>query len=376
MAKDYYEILGVDKSASKEEIKKAYKNLAKKYHPDLNKDNPNVADKFKEINEAAAVLGDEKKREHYDRFGSSGEGFSGYEGFDASDFDMSGGFDFEDIFDAFFGGGGSSRRGYKRRRKGSDLRYEINVTLEEAFHGAKKNISFPRYEVCDKCSGSGAQSDSDIKTCPDCKGSGYVKRTQRTPFGIFSQTASCRKCGGEGRIIEKPCNQCNGEGRIERTKNIEIDIPKGVYTGAQLRIPGQGEAGEKGAPSGDLYIYINVLKHDLFERRNNDILTEIKISFVQAVFGDEVEVPTLNGKAKMTIPQGTQTHTLFRLRGKGMPSLHNNYNYGDEFVKVKIIIPKKVTKKQKQLLMDYAKESKEEIQPTKGFFSKLKDAFN
>jgi molecular chaperone DnaJ len=377
MNKDYYEILGVDKNASKEDIKKAYKKLAKQYHPDLNKDKPNAADKFKEINEAAAVLGDDKKREHYDRFGSAGEGFSGYEGgFDFSDFDMSNGFDFGDIFDAVFGGGGS-RRGFRQSRKrGSDLRYELNITLEEAATGTKKKITYPRYEVCDKCKGSGAKSNSDVKICPDCKGSGYVKRTQRTPFGIFSTTAACRRCSGEGKIIDNPCNECNGEGRVEKTKKLEIDIPKGVYTGAQLRIPGQGEAGEKGASTGDLYIYINILKHDIFERRNNDILTEVNISYVQAVFGDEIEVPTLSGKAKMTIPQGTQTHTLFRLKGKGMPSLHNNYNYGDEYVKVKIIVPQKLSKKQKDILMDYAKETKEDIQPTKGFFSKLKDAFN
>ncbi|MFW6013685.1 MAG: molecular chaperone DnaJ [Candidatus Nanoarchaeia archaeon] len=379
MAKDYYEALGVDRNASTDEIKKAYKKLAKKYHPDINKEDPEAATKFKEINEAAAVLGDEKKRAQYDRFGSTGEGFSGYEGFsggespfgDFSSFGDFGGFD--DIFEAFFGGGG--RRGRSRsRRRGSDLRYELSITLEEAFKGVKKKIKVPRYETCSKCGGSGAESTSDIITCDQCKGSGYVRRTQRTPFGVFSSTSPCSKCGGEGRIISNPCKTCRGEGRVEKTSTIEVDIPPGVDTGTNLRIPGQGEAGEKGASPGDLYIHIHLKDHETFERQGKDIYTEIPISFVQAVFGDELEVPTLEGKAKMTIPAGTQSHKIFRLRGKGMPSL-NTSSRGDELVRVIVQVPTKVSRKQKEILNEYAKVSKEQIQPSKGFFSKLKDKF-
>ncbi len=373
MAKDYYKILGVDKGASKQEIKKAYKKLAKKYHPDLNKDNPKASEKFKEINEAAAVLGDDKKREQYDRFGKTGEGFSGFEGFDFSNFGgFGGGFeDFGDIFDAFFGG--SRRSG--RNNRGSDLRYELSITLEEAATGVKKKISVPRYETCDKCGGSGAKSSSDIKVCPDCNGSGYVRKAQRTPFGVFSTTGQCSRCHGEGRIISEKCNVCHGSGRVEKTRKIEVDIPAGVETGSQLRISGQGEAGVHGGMPGDLYIYIHVQKHPVFERHGDHILLDIPISFVQAVFGDEIEVPTLKGKAKMVIPPGTKTHTTFRLKGEGMPSLRRRYR-GDELVKVKIQTPKRLSKRQKELLMEFAKESKEDVQPKKGFFSKLMDSLS
>ncbi len=375
MAKDYYDILGVDKIASKEEIKKAYKKLAKKYHPDINKEDPEAATRFKEINEAAAVLGDDKKRSQYDRFGKTGEGFSGFEGFgggespfgDFSSFGDFGGF--EDIFETFFGGGRRSRGG---RRRGSDLRYELFITLEEAAEGVKKNIKVPRYEACSTCGGSGADSPSDITTCDQCKGSGYVRKTQRTPFGMFSSTSPCPKCGGEGRIVTKTCRTCKGAGRTEKTTTIEVDVPAGVDNGTNLRIGGQGEAGEKGAPPGDLYIHIHVKEHDTFERRGNDIYTEVPISFVQAVFGDEIEVPTLKKKAKMTIPPGTESHKIFRLKGKGLPSL-NTGSYGDELVRVVVQVPTKLTKKQKEILHDYAKETKEHVQPSKGFFSKLKE---
>ncbi|MGM5482157.1 MAG: molecular chaperone DnaJ [Nanobdellota archaeon] len=380
MAKDYYSILGVDKNASKEEIKKAYKKLAKKYHPDLNKDNPEASGKFKEVNEAAAVLGDDKKRQQYDRFGSTGEGFGGFEGFGQQgqgfggfeDFFGGGGdFGFDDIFDAFFGGG---RRKARTRHRGSDLRYELVITLEEAAEGVKKKIKIPRYEQCENCGGSGAQSSSDIKTCDECNGSGYVRKTQRTPFGMFSTTSPCSKCKGEGRVITKPCNACKGNGRVEKTRNIEVDVPAGVESGNNLRINGQGEAGEKGAPPGDLYIHIRVREHDTFERKGNDLYTEVPISFIQAILGDEIEVPTLKGKAKMTIPAGTQTNKVFKLRGKGIPSLYGS-SRGDELVKVIVKIPTKLSKKQKNLLEEFCKESKEHIQPKKGFFSKLKEKF-
>jgi molecular chaperone DnaJ len=377
--KNYYESLGVDKNASREDIKKAYKRLAKKYHPDLNKSNPDASEKFKEINEAAAVLGDEKKRQQYDRFGSTGQGFSGYEGFDSSDFSGFGfgDVDFGDIFESFFGGGSgrrSTRQAYRQKR-GADLRYEINITLDEAAKGTKKKITIPRYETCSKCNGSGAESDSDIITCPDCNGSGYVRATQRTPFGIFSTTMNCRKCEGQGKIISRICSQCRGAGRVEKERHLEVDIPEGVDNGSQLRISNEGEAGEKGAPSGDLYLHIRVLEHNIFKRKGIDVYIDITISFIQAVFGDEVDVPTINGKVKMTIPQNTQTNTVFRLKGQGIKNLRS-YSKGDEFVKVIVETPKKLTKKQKEILMEYASESKDDIYPEKGFFSKLKKALS
>lgn len=370
MAKDYYDILGVGKNATKEDIKKAYKKLAKKYHPDLNKDS-GASDKFKEINEAAAVLGDEKKREQYDRFGTTAEQFSGYQDFGGFG-GFGGGFDFEDIFDSMFGGNpffGGRRRG---PRRGRDLSLDIEITLQEAAFGVKKKISIPRLEKCRTCNGKGAESESDIETCSSCNGTGQVKRTMKTPFGMFATTSSCDVCRGEGNVIKKPCKECKGAGRVEKHRKIEVEIPQGVETGSQLRIANEGEAGERNSGPGDLYVTIHVLEHEEFDRKGSDLYTERAISFAQAVFGDEIEVPTLDGKARMTIPSGTQTHTLFRLKGKGVPRLRGS-GRGDEYVRVVVKTPSKLTKKQKEALMEYARLSKEEISH-KGFFSKLKEA--
>ncbi len=357
MTKDYYETLGVDKSASKEEIKKAYKKLAKKYHPDLNKENPESADKFKEINEAAAVLGNEQKRQQYDQFGTAAEGFGqggGFGGFDFSDFMSGSGFDFGDIFDQFFGGGGRRRGRRSSPSRGSDLRYDLEVSLEEAASGTKKNLVVPKLTTCDKCKGSGAQSDSDIKTCTTCHGRGSVVQQTRTPFGIFQQTSTCRSCGGEGKVIKNPCPVCDGEGRIEKKKKIEVEIPAGVSNGTKLRVRGEGEAGAKGGPNGDLYVVIYVQEHDIFKRDGDDIYLDVPITFTQAALGDEIEVPTLEGKASLKIPSGTQSHTIFRMKNKGIPHLQG-YGKGSQNVRVVIKTPDKLTKKQKELLKEFEK---------------------
>ena len=358
MTKDYYKTLGVEKNATKEEIKKAYKRLAKKYHPDLNKDNPNAEQKFKEINEAASVLADDEKRSRYDQFGTADAGFGG-QGFDFSSFmnDVGDfGFDFDSIFDSFFGGGifGRRRRG---PRPGNDLRYDMEITLEEAANGAKKTISIPKSETCSDCNGTGAKSEADIINCPDCEGTGVSRRTMRTPFGMFSTQTTCRKCNGEGNIIKNPCKKCYGEGKIQATKKIEITIPEGSETGTNLRIRGEGEAGERGAETGDLYVIIHQKNHKLFERHGNDIYTEVPISFTTAALGGEIEVPTLHSNAKLKIPSGTQTNTVFRMKGKGIPSLHG-YGTGSELVKVIVETPKKLTKRQKELLKEFKKENK------------------
>jgi len=370
MAKDYYQTLGVEENASKEEIKRAYKKLAKKYHPDLNKDS-NATDKFKEINEAAAVLGDDKRREQYDRFGTTADQFNGFQGFDFGGSSFGGGF--EDIFDAFFGGGnifgGGRRRGPTR---GRDLVFELEITLKEAAFGMKKKIHVPRLQTCSRCHGSGAESNSDIETCSTCNGSGYMKKTARTPFGMFQTTSPCSVCRGEGKVIKNKCSECRGTGRVEAEKQIEVTVPAGIDNNSSLRIPNEGEAGEHNAPPGDLFVRIHVEEDELFERRDSDIYTEIGISFVQAVFGDEIEVPTLEGKARMNIPAGTETHTLFRLKGKGIKRLRG-YGSGDEFVRVVIKTPKGLSKKQKDTLMEYAKLTRQDISPGKGFFSKLKE---
>ncbi|MBI2650364.1 molecular chaperone DnaJ [Candidatus Woesearchaeota archaeon] len=354
--KDYYKTLGVSKNASKEEIKAAYKKLAKQYHPDLNKSH-DAAEKFKEINEAAAVLGDDSKRAQYDQFGTAGEQFQGgFSGFDFSDFmsDIGGfGMDFDSIFENFFGGTQRARR----RQRGSDLRYDLEIELEDAAFGAAKTINVPRLEVCEKCSGTGAESKSDIITCPDCNGRGVTTRTQRTPFGLFSTTTTCRKCQGQGKYIKNECPECDGKGAVRKTRKIEVKIPEGAVDGTNLRIQGEGEAGEKGMPAGDLYIVIHVRQHRIFEKHGNDIYVKVPVSFAIAALGSSIEVPTLKGKANLKIPAGTQSNTVFRMKGLGIPDLHSHH-VGDQHVEVFITVPEKLTKKQKELLEEFEKENK------------------
>src|SRR3989338_387879 len=338
--KDYYETLGVSKDASKEEIKKAYKKLAKKYHPYLNKDDPNTAEKFKEINEAASVLGDEKKRTSYDKFGTAdanSQGFNGG-GVDFNDFaSFSDSFDFGDIFDTFFGGGNNRGRRTGPRR-GMDLEYNLDITLEEAAHGTEKLIIIPKLDTCEDCNGEGITDNSEVITCPACKGSGMFRRQQRTPFGIFQTTTTCESCRGQGKSIKNPCIKCHGSGRVKQNKKIKLSIPRGVDTGSRLRVRGEGEAGERGDNSGDLYVVMHVKENEIFQRDGNNLYIEIPISYAQACLGTEIDVPTLDGSVSMTVPAGTQTHTMFRLRGKGVHSLQG-YGIGDQVVKLIIQTP-------------------------------------
>jgi molecular chaperone DnaJ len=370
MAKDYYEILGVEKNASKEDIKKAYKTLAKKYHPDLNKDS-NASEKFKEINEAQRVLTDDNLRANYDRFGTSGPGFEGFDfsranqgqgGFEGFEF----GGDMDNIFDMFFGGG-TGRRRRNGPTRGSDLRYDMEITLEEAATGTHKNITIPRTEACDKCDGKGVEKDSDIVRCETCGGSGMVSRSQRTPFGMFSTSHPCNKCNGTGKIIKKPCHKCNGRGVEEVKTEIKVDIPAGIDEGNRLRITEEGEAGLRGGPNGDLYVVVHVKEHEIFSREGNDISIEVPLSFVEAAMGAEIEVPTLKGKATLKIPAGTQTDTTFKMKGEGLPSLRG-MGHGNENVKVIVQVPKELTKRQKELLMEFERETTKQ---RKGFFSFL-----
>ncbi len=367
MAKDYYKILGVNKNATKEEIKKAYKKLARKYHPDVNKDD-GAAEKFKEINEAAQVLGDDAKRQQYDQFGDADtfKQASGFRGFDFSDFGFDftdfASFDFGDIFDRFFGGGPFGTRKRRQPSRGADLRYDMEITLEEAAFGTEKEISVPRNEQCEDCNGSGAKSSSDIINCPDCDGTGMTRRTQRTPFGMFSTTTTCRKCRGEGKYIKEECPACDGTGIVHKRRKIMIKIPKGAEEGTNLRIPGEGEAGQRGVAQGDLYIVLHMREHQSFERRGDDIFITINIPFTTAVLGGEIDVPTLKGKAKLKIPSGTQSGTVFKMRDLGIPYLHGQ-GKGDELIKVEIDVPKHLSSRQKRLLKEFEKTSKK-----KGFF--------
>ncbi|USN45300.1 MAG: molecular chaperone DnaJ [Candidatus Woesearchaeota archaeon] len=369
MAADYYKVLGVDRTASKEEIKKAYKKLAKQFHPDINK-SPDAEKKFKEVNEAASVLGDDQKRAQYDQFGSAGS--SGAHGFDFNQFGGQGGFnafsDFGDIFDMFFGGGGAFGGGRqpRRRRKGQDLQTAVELTLEEAAFGTQKTILVDKQIICKTCKGT---KGTGVETCTSCHGTGQVSSVRQTPFGMFQTTGRCRTCEGSGQHIAQPCKTCRGQGIVFGSKHIKVDIPEGVDEGMNLRLQGEGED-HPGAASGDLYISIHVKEHDYFQREHSNVYVEVPISYTQAVLGAEIEVPTLKGKAKLKIPAGTDSETSFRMKGLGIPHM-NSYGKGDQFVIAKITVPKKLSGKQKKALDAYAKELGDEVTPQKSFLKKM-----
>ncbi|RBP45488.1 molecular chaperone DnaJ [Garciella nitratireducens] len=373
--RDYYEVLGIDKNVSDEEIKKAYRKLAKKYHPDLNPGDKEAEQKFKEVNEAYEVLSNPQKRAQYDQFGHAGtdpNGFGGFSGFGGSD--GFGGFD--DIFDMFFGGsgfGGSTKK--KGPQKGADIRVDIDLKFEEAAFGTEKDIKVNRLEKCDTCDGTGAKPGTSVRTCDKCHGTGQIQYTQSTVLGRFVNVKTCDKCHGEGTIIETPCHTCHGTGQIKKSRVIHVKIPAGVDNDSILPLRGEGELGIKGGRSGDLYIYIHVLPHPIFTREKNDIYCEIPITFAQAALGAEIIIPTLHGKVKYEIPEGTQTGTVFRLKGKGVPKIRGN-GRGDQYVKVKVEVPKKLSKQQKELLQKFAEISGEDdFEQTKSFFDKVKDIF-
>ena len=384
--KDYYEVLGVSRSATDDDIKKAYRKLARQYHPDVNKDNPDAAAKFKEINEANAVLSDSEKRKQYDQFGHSafeGAGAGGAGGFDFSGFGGGGGMD--DIFDMFFGGGrsggfggGSSNRSAAQER-GADLRLDMQITFEEAAFGVEKEVKIKRNEACDICHGSGAMSGSKVETCSECGGTGQVKVMQNTMFGRMVNVRPCPKCNGEGKIIKDPCKKCSGTGRDRKTATIKVRVPAGVDEGTRLRVSGAGDAGVRGNASGDLYVYLSIKQHKLFSREGQTVICEVPISIVQATLGAEIEVPTLDGKTIFKVPEGTQPNTVFRLKGKGIPRLQGTSGgaRGDQMVKVKIVVPRNLTDKQKELLRNFADVTGDNINPEeKGFAKILKNLFN
>lgn len=345
MAKrDYYDVLGVSKDASEEEIKKAYRTLAKKYHPDINKE-PDAEEKFKEIQQAYDVLGNKEKRAQYDQFGHDGPNFQNG-GFDSSGFDFGGFGGFSDIFEQFFGGGTKSRT--TRQTKGNDSEIIMDLTFEEACFGVKKQLTISVEDECTKCGGSGANSRNDIDTCDKCHGTGYVTLEQRTFFGTTRTQTVCPKCHGKGKVIKNKCSECNGTGRKRINKNIEVNIPAGVSTGQSLRMEGYGEAGYNGGPNGDLYIKFRVKNHKVFVREGNDIYLEVPISFSQAALGDSIEVPTIYGDVKLTIPSGTQSGTKFRLRNKGIQYLRSS-KIGDQIVLVKVVTPTNLNAEQKKL---------------------------
>ncbi len=348
--------------------------MARKHHPDTNQDDPEAGKKFKEVSEAYKVLNDPQKRSQYDRYGHMDTGANGH-GFGGFETEESG---FGDIFDMFFGGDRSGfGRSSKRRgpKRGADLQYEMEITFEEAAFGTEKEVEIPRTESCEECGGSGAKKGSETRTCPDCGGSGQVRQSQQTPFGSFVNVQTCSRCKGRGETVDDPCPHCRGEGRIRRRRKIRVKIPAGVDTGNSIRMQGEGEAGEPGASPGDLFVVIRVKPHPAFERRDDDVYSEMPISFVQATLGDEVEVETLDGKVKLKIPPGTQTGTRFRIKEKGIPHVRKNTR-GDHFVRVTIMTPRKLTEKQKELLREFSEDGGDEIsKEDKSFFKRMKDAF-
>ncbi len=380
--RDYYEILGVDRDADQKTIKKAYRKLAMKYHPDVNHEE-GAADKFKELSEAYGVLSDEDKRKRYDQFGHAGmDGFSQE--------DIFNNINFEDIFRGFgFGGSSANQSGFGsifdlfgfgggpqgQRAQGDDRVQSVDITLEEVATGVKKDIKVKHKKACPKCNGSRAEPGSSSNTCPTCNGTGQVKQVQNTPLGQFATVSPCSNCNGEGQVIEHPCTECRGKGVKSTTNSITINIPAGVETGTKLRVANEGDDGPNGIPPGDLYINIRVLKHKLFRREGPDLYYDLPISYVQACLGSKIEIPTIDGTADLNIPAGTQSESTFRLKGEGIK--HINWNgKGNLYVNVKVVVPKKISEKQKKLLKEFADISGEEISVyEKGFFNKVKDTF-
>ncbi len=375
--KDYYEVLGLERSASQEEIKKAYRKLARRYHPDMNPGDKESENRFKEVKEAYDVLVDPEKRARYDQFGHAEQDFGGFgSGFGGGGFQQQGFGGFEDIFESFFtGGGGFSRRRSGGPQRGADLRYDLEITLEEAAFGLETKLRIPRTESCGTCDGSGARPGTRPETCATCGGSGQQQVVRNTSFGRFINVQSCENCRGEGKIIKEPCRECSGKGMVHRERNLDVKIPAGVDTGSKLRVAGEGEAGRRKGPPGDLYVIIHVKRHKLFKREGDDLILEFPISFAQASVGAEVMVPTIDGKkVKFKIPEGTQPGTSFRLRGKGIPHLRG-LGRGDQHIVVKVRVPERLSTKQRQALKDFAASMGEQLPDEKGFMDKVKDAF-
>ncbi len=379
MAKrDYYEVLGVQKSATADEIKKAYRQLAKKLHPDVNPGDKDAEAKFKEVNEAYETLSDQQKRARYDQFGhedpAAGGGYGGY----GSGFGGFGGFGggFGDIFSEFFGGGAGGGAAQRGPVQGDDLRYDLTLTFEEAAKGCTREINIMRDETCTACKGSGAKAGTTPTTCPTCKGTGQVTVTQNTMLGPMRVSHVCSTCHGEGKIIKDPCPRCSGRGKVRTSKRITLKVPAGIDNGQIITMRGQGESGERGGPAGDLQIFVTVKPHKYFTRRDFDLHCEVPVSFTQATLGSEIDVPTLDAPIKYTVPEGTQPGTVFRIKGAGIQNLHGA-GKGDLYMTVKVEVPRKLTDKQKDLLRQFEGTiTGREYEEKKSFFERMKDAFN
>ncbi len=367
--RDYYEVLGVSRQASADDLKRAFRKIAMESHPDRNPDDPVAAARFKEASEAYAVLSDTGRRRSYDMFGHAAVDMGGGPAVDFSDMP------FADIFDTFFGGGIGSRSRRQRSDRGDDLRYDMTITFEEAFTGVEKQIDVPRLATCDRCSGSGAEPGTGTETCPRCGGSGSIRRAQQSIFGNIVTQTTCPTCGGAGRLLRSPCTQCRGQGRATVTRRLTVRIPAGVDTGSQIRLSGEGEAGVRGGPPGDLYVVLRVKSHPQLARRDQSIVYELRINMVQAALGDRIEIPTMDGPVEIAIPAGTQHGQSFRLAGKGMPDVRGGRR-GDQYVLVQVLVPKDLTPEQRALLRKVGGLTGKPEKVSKGFFEKLRDAIS
>jgi len=375
--RDYYEVLGVAQNATKSEMKKAYRQLARQYHPDVNSDD-DASERFKEISEAYEVLSDDDKRARYDRFGhagvqNGGGGFSGFEGGFGS---------VADIFEEFFGGGFGTRRRRRGPRRGADLRYDLSISFEEAVFGIEKDIEVRRPEICHACKGSGAEAGSSPVTCPTCKGSGEVRRVQQSILGSFVNVTTCPDCQGGGEIIQNPCKTCRGQKQVQQTRTIKVKIPAGVDNDTQIRLTGEGGPGVDGGPPGNLFVVLNVKKHEYFQRRGDDIWLNLQINIAQAALGDEIVVPTMDGDEEMSIPSGTQAGKVFHLRGKGVPRLDrsgrgSSMGRGDQHIIIEVSVPTNLTDDQRNLFHQLADTLGKEVVPQRerGLFDSLKESF-
>ena len=383
--RDYYEVLGVPKTASDDEIKKAYRKLAKKYHPDLNPGDKVAEEKFKEVGEAYEVLSDKDKKARYDQFGHAGVdpnygAGAGAGGFGGGFGGFGGGIDLDDILGSMFGGGfggfgGQRRANPNQPRRGADIRVSLVLSFMEAVHGCTKTVTVNRQDVCPECGGTGAARGTSPETCPDCRGTGFVTVQQRTPFGVMQSSQPCRKCGGKGKIIKTPCSKCHGAGKVSSTKRVEVTVPAGIDDDQSLRLAGLGDAGQNGGAAGDLIVIVTVRPDAMFERDRYDVHVTVPITYSQAVLGADVVVPTIDGKVQYTVPEGTQSGTTFRLRGKGIQYV-NGRGHGDQYVHVVVEIPKKLTKTQREALKIFEDSLKEDnYEQRKGFFKSLRDKF-
>lgn len=369
--RDFYDVLGVRRNASEAEIKKAYRTLARAHHPDVSEDKNAAEHRFKEINEAYAVLSDRRKRERYDRYGTAPGGNGGFA--DVGGFGGFGG-GFGDIFDMFFNEPRTTAQQRAGPAKGADLRYDLEITLEEAFAGATKEITFEHLAACSVCKGSGAEPKTLIVPCERCGGTGVMRHVRETPFGHFATQSACNACLGQGQIAQTPCAACHGHGRTRARRTLSVRVPTGVDDGSRIRIAGSGEAGQRGGPQGDLYVYLSIQPHAVFRREGSDTFTDVVASFPQAALGAQITVPSLEGDLPLTVAPGTQSGTAFRLRGHGLPNVRGSQR-GDHIVTVHVAVPSKVTPTQRKLLEDYARAGGDRVDEEKSFFERVKEAF-